>query len=170
MIQQDRSVGDLIRMDYNSAEVLVHDHLRQLVNGIPYGCLLIATRLSPSDTDADLNAHQTSFLLLRAIKSSSLPNEVETQRYRLEAGQRASQTDQNWDDPSTTDQFTLHQMRFAGLQCNILGTFRMYQGPESEDWELVHGGDIDNFYAGQGMKIYKPSGPAPRTYRQLHPT
>ena len=160
MIQEERSVGDLIRMDYNSADVLVHDHLRQRVNGIPYGCLLIATRLSPSNTDADLNAHQTSFLLLRAIKSSSLPNEVETQRYRLEAGQRASQTGQNWDDPGTTDQFTLHQMRFAGLQCNILGTFRMYQRPESGDWELVHGGDIDNFYAGQGMKIYKPSGPA----------
>lgn len=160
LIQQDRSVGDLIRMDYNIADILVHDHLRQQVNGIPYGCLLIASRLSPSDADADLNAHQTSFLLLRAIKSSSLPNEIETQRYRLEAGQRASQTDQNWDDPGTTDQFTLHQTRFAGLQCNILGTFRMHQKLENGNWELVHGGDIDNFYAGQGMKIYKPSGNA----------
>ena len=160
LIQQDRVVGDLIRMDYRTADILVHDHMRQLVNGIPYGCFLIATRISSSDSVADLTAHQTSIILLRAIKSSTLPNEIETQRYRFEAGQRASQTDQNWDDPGTTDQFTLNQMRFAGLECNILGTFRMHRNPESGNWELVHGGDVNNFYAGQGMKVYKPSGDA----------
>ena len=34
----------------------------------------------------------------------------------------------------------------------------MYQDERSGDWQMHFGGDLDNFYAGQGMKIYKPHG------------
>ena len=101
-----------------------------------------------------------SLLLLRVLGSSTLPNDIEMQQARFQAGQRASDSPQNWDEHQNTDQFTLHQMRYAGLRCSILGTFRMVLGEDSGEWHLTFGSDIDNFYAGQGMKIYKPVGEA----------
>ncbi len=159
MFQADRQVGDLIRMDFDSADVLIHDADRQLVGGIPNGCLLIATRIDPTAeniTELDIAAHSSSFLLLRCLGNSRLPNNVEMEFARLEAGKRSSQRSKTWDEDGTTDQFTLHQMRFAGLHCRILGMFRMH-GSGDHDWTLRFGEDVSNFYAGQGMKIYKPS-------------
>ena len=163
-LEPERNVGDLISMDYDTAEVLVHDRLRQDVGGVPRGCLLIATRikLDPDDETLDLEAPETSLILLRALGQSPLPNRVETDAYRLQAGQRVAQTQNNWDEPGSTDQFTLDQMRYAGAHCRILGTFRMRLPEEGGKWRLEFGGDIDNFYAGQGMKVYKPSGEALR--------
>ena len=119
--------------------------------GVPHGCLLLATRIKSSDSQ-NLNDPQTSLILLRALKASSLPNDIEMKQARLEAGQRAAQTADNWDEGGKTDQFTLDQMRYAGAHCRILGTFRMNLNSETEEWQLEYGGDIDNFYAGQGMK------------------
>ncbi len=82
------------------------------------------------------------------------------QQARFQAGQRASDSPHNWDEHKNTDQFTLHQMRYAGLRCSILGTFRMVPSTDSEERNLMFGSDIDNFFAGQGMKIYKPVGAA----------
>ena len=160
LIAEDRNVGDLISMDYDTAEVLIHDRLRQDVGGVPHGCLLIATRIRQNTDPPDLNDPQTSLILLRALKASSLPNDVEMKHARLEAGQRAAQTPDNWDEGGKTDQFTLDQMRYAGAHCRILGTFRMNLDEETKKWNLEYGGDIDNFYAGQGMKVYKLTGPA----------
>ena len=162
-IDQDRYVGDLISMDYDTAEVLIHDRLRQEVGGVPHGCLLLASRIRVEASEVralDLNDAQTSLILLRALGSSSLPNDIEMKSARLDAGQRAAQTSDNWDEGGKTDQFTLHQMRFAGAHCRILGTFRMNFNSDSKEWQLEFGGDIDNFYAGQGMKVYKPGGKA----------
>ena len=163
LIDPERNVGDLISMDYNTAEVLIHDRLRQDVGGVPHGCLLLASRINPDGPEnlaVDLDDAQTSLILLRALGSSSLPNDIEMKSARLDAGQRAAQTPGNWDEGGKTDQFTLHQMRFAGAHCRILGTFRMKFSSKSKDWQLEFGGDIDNFYAGQGMKVYKPAGNA----------
>lgn len=156
--QPDRCVGDLISMDYDTAEVLIHDRLRQDVGGVPHGCLLLATRIKPDDESLDLYDAQTSLILLRALRSSPLPNDIEMKQARLEAGQRAAQTPDNWDEGGKTDQFTLDQMRYAGAHCRILGTFRMNMNSETRVWQLEFGGDIDNFYSGQGMKVYKPTG------------
>ena len=159
-IDTSRYVGDLISMDYNTAEVLIHDRMRQDVGGVPHGCLLLATRIRPDDANLDIDDPRTSLLLLRALRASPLPNDVEMKHLKLEAGQRAAQTEDNWDQGNLTDQFTLDQMRYAGAHCRILGTFRMHKDAEEGTWNLEFGGDIDNFYAGQGMKIYKPAGPS----------
>lgn len=107
LIDKDHNVGDLISMDYDTAEVLIHDRLRQDVGGVPHGCLLIATRIRPDADPPDLNDTQTSLILLRALKASPLPNDIEMKHARLEAGQRAAQTPDNWDEGGKTDQFTL---------------------------------------------------------------
>ena len=161
LLSAEYQVGDLIRMDFGEAHVLVHDALRQQVGGVPHGCLLLAARAQVSDEgSANASGDMPSLLLLRVLGSSALPNDIEMQQARFQAGQRASDSSDNWDENQNTDQFTLHQMRYAGLRCSILGTFRMVLDDESGKWRLTFGSDIDNFYAGQGMKVYKPVGEA----------
>ncbi|MYJ73791.1 MAG: DUF87 domain-containing protein, partial [Gammaproteobacteria bacterium] len=161
LLEDDCLVGDLIRMDFGEAHVLVHDALRQQVGGVPQGCLLLAGRSQGALEDGTEPAQEMpSLLLLRVLGSSALPNDIEMQQARFLAGQRASDSPDNWDENRNTDQFTLNQMRFAGLRCSILGTFRMVKDRESGKWRLAFGSDIDNFYAGQGMKVYKPVGDA----------
>ena len=160
LLQADQQIGDLIRMDFGEAHVLVHDALREVVGGVPHGCFLLATRFRPDNgADPSPSAAPPTLLLLRALGSSSLPNDIEMQQARMLAGQRASDSPHNWDEEHNTDQFTLNQMRYAGLRCSILGTFRMSAADTaSGKRHLTFGNDIDNFYAGQGMKIYKPVG------------
>ena len=157
LLKKDSLVGDLIRMDFSEAHVLVHDALRQQVAGVPHGCLLLAARAQgDADDGFEAGAGIPTVLLLRVLGSSTLPNDIEMQQARFQAGQRASDSPDNWDENQNTDQFTLNQMRFAGLRCSILGTFHMAADSETEEWHMAFGGDIDNFYAGQGMKVYKP--------------
>lgn len=149
-------VGDLIKMDYSECDVLVHDHARQLVRGLPLGCFLLATRMSlaalpdPEDEDA-------SILLLRVTGQTRLPNASEADLSRFLAGQRVATLEDVWDADGRTDQFTLHQLRYAGVLCRVLGTFRLRQRDKGV-WEIVFGADVSNFYSGRGMKVYKPVG------------
>ena len=163
LLDLDRCVGDLISMDYETAEVLIHDRLRQDVGGVPHGCLLLATRIKPDSEPPNYEDDGAFLLLLRALKSSPLPNDIEMKQARLLAGQRAAQTPETWDQGNKTDLLTLDQMRYAGAHCRILGTFRMEHSEESAEWRMAFGGDIDNFYVGQGMKVYKPAGTALET-------
>ena len=156
-VQTDRLVGDLISMDYDTAEVLIHDSMKREVGGVPHGCLLLATRMKPG-AEPRLDDPDAQFILLRVLGSSNLPNDIEIQQKRLEAAKRASDSPANYDEDNTTDTLTLHQMRYAGAHCRILGTFRPQPNPETQLYELAFGGDIENFYAGLGMKIYKPAG------------
>ena len=156
-VQADRLVGDLISMDYDTAEVLIHDAMKRGVGGVPHGCLLLATRMKPG-AEPRLDDPDAQFILLRVLGASKLPNDIEVQQKRLEAAKRASDSPANYDEDNTTDTLTLHQMRYAGAHCRILGTFRPRPNPETQLYELAFGGDIENFYAGLGMKIYKPAG------------
>jgi len=158
LIRSDDMVGDVLKMDYAECDVLVHDHLRQKVGGLPLGCFLIATRVAPNTTP--LPEHEdTNLILLRVIGQSRLPNAAETDNNRFLAGQRVAQLDDVWDADGRTDQFTLHQLRHAGVLCRIVGTFRIRQGTAGE-WKVVFGADISNFYSGRGLKVYKPVGKA----------
>ena len=158
MLKQDDLVGDLLKMDYGECEVLVHDHSRQRVGGIPLGCFLLATRLRPGE-GGDPTAEDTGIVLLRVTGQTRLPNASETDQNRFQAGQRVATLDEVWDAEGRTDQFTLHQLRYAGVSCRVLGTFRM-TGHGEGDWRLTFGADVSNFYSGRGMKVYKPVGPA----------
>ncbi len=160
VVQQDRLVGDLISMDYDTAEVLIHDEMKRLVGGIPHGCLLVATRMRPG-VEPELDDADSTFILLRVLGSSKLPNDIEMQQKRLDAAKRASEREDpplNYDEENTTDTLTLHQMRYAGAHCRIIGTFHPRINPDTGTYEIAFGSDIDNFYAGRGMKIFKPAG------------
>ena len=128
------------------------------MNGLPYGCILIASRITPDGPPVKAPTDsRASVLLLRVSGSTKLNSEIDLNKTRFEVVQRSNDTGQNYDDAQQTDQFTLNLLRYAGVKCRILGTFRLHQSDVDADWQLHFGADIDNFYAGQGMKIYKPS-------------
>lgn len=152
-IKEKTKVGDLLSLDYTEAIVLVHDAHRQEVKGLPMGCFLLATRLSP-DSRPRAGEEDSALILLRVIGHAPLPNRMDTDVWRFDAARRSIDSPENWDADNKTDQFTLNQLRHAGVRCSVLGTFRYVQsGP---DWKLTFGADISNFYTGQGMKVYKP--------------
>ena len=104
LLDADCQVGDLIRMDFGEAHVLVHDALRQQVRGVPHGCLLLAARTQVAgDPRGEAGEAMPSLLLLRVLGSSALPNDIEMQQARFQAGQRASDSPHNWDDNQNTD-------------------------------------------------------------------
>ena len=153
-LTSDRQVGDLLRLDYNEAIVVVHDHLKAKVGGLPLGTFLIASRLTPG-SEPDPAQEDTSLILLRVLGPAPLPNMGETEIMRFNAAQRSVASEHRWDDAGATDQFTLNLLRYAGLRCRVLGTFLLRKDKMGE-WPLVFGPDLANFYSGRGMKVYKP--------------
>lgn len=158
LISAQGNVGDLIKMDFSECEILIHDHLRQKVGGLALGCFLLATRLLPG-TNITPSDEDSNLLLLRVTGQARLPNASETDLNRFLAGQRVATMDATWDAQGKIDQFTLNQLRYAGIRCRVLGTFRMRETRPSE-WELAFGADVSNFYSGRGLKVYKPYGAA----------
>lgn len=156
-IDETTQVGDLLSLDYLEATVLVHDALRQEVGGLPMGCFLLATRIDLK-TKPRADKEDTALILLRVIGHAPLPNRMETDTWRLDAARRSVDSPEQWDADNKTDQFTLNQLRHAGVRCSVLGTFRYVQ--EGDNWNPTFGADISNFYSGQGMKVYKPMGEA----------
>lgn len=157
-IDEKTRVGDLLSLDYSEATILVHDALRQGVRGLPMGCFLLATRIDPK-TKPTADQEDTALILLRVLGHSSLPNQMDTDNWRFEAARRSIDSPEYWDAHNKTDQFTLNQLRHAGVRCNVLGTFRSVHDGNG-NWKQTFGADISNFYSGQGMKVYKPMGEA----------
>ena len=156
-IDEKTKVGDLLSLDYSEATILVHDALRQEVRGLSMGCFLLSTRIVPN-TKPRADKEDTALILLRVVGHSPLPNRTDTDIWRFDAARRSIDSPEHWDADNKTDQFTLNQLRHAGVRCSVLGTFRyVYNG---RNWNLTFGADISNFYSGQGMKVYKPVGKA----------
>ncbi len=158
MVSSDQYVGDLITLNYEHADILVHDTQRNRANGIPHGCLLLATRITTADLATRSLPNDPSLLLIRVSESTKLRSDADLEIARLEAVKRANDTDRTYDESGHTDQFTLNMLRYSGIRCRILGTFRACQSGRDGEWMVHFGSDISNFNAGQGMKIYKPSG------------
>ena len=157
-IDVDTNVGDLLKISFGEGQVIVHDHQRQKVRGLPHGSFLVATRMGLGETDEnDAEDEDTCLILLRIIDVSSLPNEKEMELFRFQAGMRSVDSTDTWDAPSKLDEWTKHNLSFGGFKCRVLGTFRMKRD-ENNNYHLAFGADLINFYSGLGMKVYKPTG------------
>lgn len=160
LIQKSQMVGDLYSINYETAKVIVHEYYRNRVGGIPSLSFLVASRVNPDSDDIDFTKEDSSFILLRVMDATSLPQDQEAERIRVETAQRISgETDSNWDDHGSMDPKTKNLLSFAGIKCRIIGTF--YLEPEDETGKnlcLKFGSDISNYYPNQGLKVYKPNG------------
>lgn len=151
LVDPERLIGDVIQIDYATADFLLHDSAKQAVGGVQQGCLLVAVRLGDDDRP-DPGATR---LLLRVVSSTPLPNDMSMRQARFDAAQRVADSSGNWDDSEVTDLFTLNLMRYSGVRCRILGS---YQPPQDSNAAWQYSSDVDNFYSGRGLKVYKPTG------------
>lgn len=159
----------MLELNYDHADILVHDSHKIRVDGLPHGCLLLASRFTPEQFAS--NGHtqgDAALVLLRVAGSVKLNSDINLDQTRFETVQRSHDTDQNYDDARQTDQFTLNLLRYSGVRCRILGTFRVPRTSDQRPLQLHFGADIGNFYAGQGMKIYKLSGQALQRVVNFH--
>jgi hypothetical protein len=164
LIQPTEYVGELFSINYETARIVIHDKWRQNVGGIPSLCFLVATRVDPSDI-AGLNYKEedVSFVLLRVMDSTPLPEDKEAERIRVETAQRVSgETDTHWDSDKAMDARTRVHLGYAGVQCRIIGTFFLEdnQGNPESPLSLKFGSDISNYYPNKGLKVYKPNSDA----------
>ena len=132
MIQPESYVGEVISLSYDEALVQVHDTHREVVGGVPSQSFLIATRKEPGD-DKDWDHEDSSVILLRVIGPSSLPHDTESLRIRVEAAQRSTDLEKQW-DVGELDLYTRNLLSLAGLNCRVLGTF---YADRQDDGKLV---------------------------------
>lgn len=160
LIQPEQYVGELYSINYETAKVIIHNYYRQKVGGIASLSFLIATRINPNvDTVIDYTKEDTSIILLRVMDSTSLPQDVEAERIRVETAQRVSGEDDKMWDVSAMDARTKNIFDFAGLQCRIIGTFFLDENRYNSEAPLTlkFGSDISNYYPNRGLKVYKPT-------------
>jgi hypothetical protein len=153
-------VGEVFALGYNEALVLIHDHHRMQVGGIPALSFLIATRIPPSRT-IDVREEDASIVLLRVLDHADLPNDQEAVRVRVDNAQRVSgDVDKTWDHRDVMDPTTHHLLSYAGVRCRVLGTFYISNlGDEARPvYRLSFGSDISNYYPNRGLKVFKPRG------------
>jgi len=164
LIQPEQYVGELYSINYESARVLVHDHERQTVGGIPSLCFLLATRVNSEDEGLDFKDEDSSVIVLRVLDSASLPNNTEAERIRVETAQRVSgEINQNWDSDGVMDPKTRVYLGYAAIECRIIGTFFLDKDNSTGQLGLKFGCDISNYYPNRGLKVYKPTGDALKT-------
>ncbi len=159
LIQEDQYIGDLYATNYEESKVLIHDTYREKVGGIPSLCFLIATRINLKE-DIDFRREDASIILLRVIDSTTIPQDREVEKVRVQTAQRVTGlTDKNWDHSEYMDEKTRSVFGFAGIACRIVGTFFLEKN-NSENLELKFGTDLSNFYSNMALKVYKPKGEA----------
>jgi hypothetical protein len=161
LVQPSQYVGELYSINYETSRVLVHDHERQSVGGIPSLCFLLATRVNPNAEHIDFKDEDNSVIILRVLDAASLPNSTEAERIRVETAQRISgEIDVNWDSDGIMDSKTRVYLGYAAISCRIIGTFFLDKNEPAGKLDLKFGCDISNYYPNRGLKVYKPSGKA----------
>ncbi len=161
LIQPEQYVGELYSINYETARVLINDHERHIVNGIPSLCFLLATRVDPNSNEIDFRNEDSSAIILRVLDSAPLPNSSEAERIRVETAQRVSgEIATNWDSDGVMDAKTKVYLGYAAVQCRIIGTFYFDKNDVSGSLNMKFGCDISNYYPNRGLKVYKPTGAA----------
>lgn len=134
-------VGHLYDLDYDTTNVLVNDHHKNAVKGVPHGCFLIAIYTN------EIAGNKTEGILLRVIGVADIPQKKEiiesiTDSYIAQKEARREL------DP---DNYTKSFYQWNGLKCRVLGTFFL-----DKDKNLCFGTDIENFIGAHNYKVYKP--------------
>jgi DNA helicase HerA-like ATPase len=167
LIQYDQYVGEVYSLGYETALVMIHDHHRREVGGIPSLSFLIATRIPRTLLDPEQNTdlenfdykrEDSSIILLRVMDAARLPSDDEAVRIRVQSAQNISgEPDVHWDSAQAMDSKTHHVLSFAGVQCRVIGTFYLDNIDDNPVPQLKFGSDISNYYPNQGLKVYKPN-------------
>lgn len=158
LIQESQYIGDVYSISYETANVLVHDHFRQEVGGIPSLSFLIATRVKPDETEIDYKLEDSSVILLRVMDAVPLPTSNEAERIRVESAEEVSgEPSRHW-DLDAMDIQTSQKLSFAGVGCRVIGTFFLdLVGDDPPILAPRFGSDLSNYYPNRGLAVYKPN-------------
>ena len=157
-LEADFNIGELLSINYQDAQVLVHDYHRRKVRGLPHGSFLVASRMSlNADQALPADDEEAALVLLRIVGDYQLPNARQMEDYRFQAGMRATDSVETWDHPNRVDEWTKNNLSYGGYKCRVLGTFRMKETSDGT-YVFAFGADLVNYYSGRGMKVYKPVG------------
>ncbi|MBA2876286.1 ATP-binding protein [Thermaerobacillus caldiproteolyticus] len=138
---KDQYVGRPFYLNYEKAGILTCDAWKQKVKGLPQGAFLLAFYENELDVD--------EALLLRVLTPIKLPTDNDIVSAMVEY----YKDDLDTSGPENKlDQFTRYEFSFSGLECRILGTFY-----KNEKGHTCFGADVENFYAPNNYKIYKPT-------------
>ena len=134
-------VGSLYDLNYDTTNVLVNDHHKNAVKGVPHGCFLMAVY------NNQIAGNKTEGILLRVIGTADIPQKKEiiesiTDSYIAQKEARKEL------DP---DAYTKNFYQYSGLACRVLGTFFF-----DKNNKLCFGTDMENFIGAHNYKVYKP--------------
>lgn len=134
-------VGHLYDLNYDTTNVLVNDHHKNAVKGVPHGCFLMAVY------NNQIAGNKTEGILLRVIGTADIPQKKEiiesiTDSYIAQKEARKEL------DP---DAYTKNFYQYSGLACRVLGTFFF-----DKNNKLYFGTDMENFIGAHNYKVYKP--------------
>jgi hypothetical protein len=149
LVQDNSFVGWVYQIDYDQAKVMTNDLWKNRALGIPHNCFLVAVSFDPNNY-TETPDEEKQVILLRVIGSSKLPQDEDLVRAKIDYYQ--SQTDIYLSEDY--DEITKNQMQFGGLDCRVIGTFY------KKDGQLYLGSDLETFYVGTRLSVYRPRGEA----------
>lgn len=145
-------VGYVYSMHFSEALVLTNDSWKERTAGIPHNGFLVATAFNPQSAASAVSEFDSEVVLLRVLGPASLPSDGDLMRTRIEHNQRRGKEDRlPADKLDGYDPITQDELQYGGLQCRILGTFFL-----DEKKELRLGSDLENYFASNRLRVYKP--------------
>lgn len=134
-------VGHLYDLNYDTTNVLVNDHFKNSVSGIPHGCFLMAIYTNK------VAGNKTEGILLRVIGTADIPQKKEIIESITDAHIAKKESKRDIEP----DPYTKAFYQWNGLSCRVLGTFFF-----DSDKNLYFGTDMENFIGAHNYKVYKP--------------
>lgn len=134
-------VGHLYDLNYDTTNVLVNDHFKNSVSGVPHGCFLMAIYIN------EVAGNKTEGILLRVIGTADIPQKKEIIESITDAHIAKKESKRDIEPDAYTKVF----YQWNGLSCRVLGTFFF-----DNDKNLCFGTDMENFIGAHNYKVYKP--------------
>lgn len=146
-------VGFVIRMAYDTVDILTNDFFKETAGGVPQNSFLLATAFNPDNIDSSKEIDRM-VLLLRVQGSCKLPQDDVNLNTIIEHFQSLDDIVPA-DSRDGIEQITHSILQFGGLTCGILGSFYL-----DENGRLCLGADIEDFQSVAHLRVYKPSNEA----------
>lgn len=147
-------VGYIYSMSFTEALILTNDAWKSNVGGIPHNSFLVASGFDP-ERFANSHTYDQEVVLLRVLGPTTLPQDGDLLRTRIEHNQRRTPEEVfSADAHDGLDPITHSELQYGGLRCRILGTFY------SDSGDLRLGSDLENYMSSTRLRVFKPRGGA----------
>src|SRR3954454_116191 len=135
-------VGRPFYLDYNQLRLLSNDSWKHQVGGVPAGAFLLCVYNGEPDVE--------EALLVRVLRPTKLPTDDDVVAAMVD---HYKESLPNVEGDHHLDSYTRAEFQFSGLECRVIGTFY-----RDTNGKTRFAGDLDNFYAPNNYRVFKPSG------------